>query len=72
MLRQYSLLQSFHAPLIQGFGIKMKWRVGDKIRFNTPHHGFIIGRIVSRAPAGRFFDVMDDRGHMWRVGYDAS
>lgn len=45
------------------------WRVGDKVQFNTPNHGFIIGRIVSRVPAGRFFNVMDEHNRMWEVHY---
>ena len=51
----------------------MKWSVGDKVRFRlwdgNKNSIFVTGRVTSRVPSQQILNVMDERGHMWRVGY---
>lgn len=48
------------------------WRVGDVMRFHITgidgfkHH---TGRVIARYPEAFMADVMDLKGHVWRVFY---
>lgn len=49
------------------------WRVGDRIGFRVWDENktslYMTGKVTSRMPQLKILNVMDDRGHMWRIGY---